>query len=222
MKATHYIKKVKESEPFKEFIKEDPKAYLCSVFFVRDFSENHNETQVDFYSPTKKAMVSFKVDKKVERIPINKKAETITHKKFVPKTLNENTKMDVDELKGILLAEMHNRGMTYEIDKILVFLNIADDETVWNCTAFLKGLGLLQSHVEDESGTVLFMEKKSLFDLVRFTGGGAPANLAANSPEKLGGGINIVSEPEVMVSKTEDKPQASLVRNKKKEDKSKQ
>ena len=220
MKATHYIKKVKGSEPFKQFMKEDPKAYLCSVFFIRDFNENHNETQVDFYSPAKKAMISFKVDKKVERIPINKKAETITHKKFVPKNLNENTKMDVDELKDILLAEMHNRGMTYEIDKILVFLYIADDETVWNCTAFLKGLGLLQSHVEDESGTVLFMEKKSLFDLVRFTGGGAPG-LISNAPDKLEGGINIVSEPEIMVSKTGNKPEMSPDKSKKKESKSK-
>ncbi|MFH1311416.1 MAG: hypothetical protein ABIH65_03365 [Nanoarchaeota archaeon] len=167
MKAMHYIKKVKESEPYKEFIKEDPDAYLCSVFFVRDFTENHNETQVDFYSPKKKAMISFKVEKKVQRIPINKKAETITHKKFVPKTLNENPKMDVDELKAILMDEMKNREMTYEIDKILAFLNITDDETVWNCTAFLKGLGLLQSHIEDESKSVLFMEKKSLFDLIK-------------------------------------------------------
>ncbi len=218
MKATHYIKKVKESEPFKEFMKEDPKAYLCSVFFVRDFSGNHNETQVDFYSPKKKAMVSFKVDKKVERIPINKKAETLTHKKFVPKALNENVKMDIDEIKPTLVDEMRNREMTYEIDKILAFLNVADDETVWNCTAFLKGLGLLQSHIEDESGTVLFMEKKSLFDLIKFTGN--PMN-SGNALDKLQGNVSIISEPKNFSSETENKLKTNLD-NKKKESKSKQ
>src|SRR3989344_618119 len=156
MKAEAYIKKVKESQAFKEFMKEDPKAYLCSLFFTRDFSEKRSETQVDFYSPKIKMIVSFKVGKKVERTPLGKKAETLTHKKFVPKPLKETIKMDVDQ-----------------IEKILVFVNITDGEIIWNCTAFLKGLGLLMAHVEDKSGTVLFMEKKSFFDLLRFTKGGA-------------------------------------------------
>ena len=171
MKSTAYIKKVKESLSFKEFMKEDPKAFLCSLFFTRDFSEKRSETQVDFYSPKQKMIISFKVDKKVERAPLAKKAETLTHKKFIPKPLNENIKMDVDEIVPTLIDEMHNRGMTYQIEKILAFVNITDGEVIWNCTAFLKGLGLILAHVEDKSNTVLFMEKKSFFDLLSFTKG---------------------------------------------------
>ncbi len=169
MKASHYIKKVKESKPFKEFIKEDPKAYLCSLFFVRDFTEKRNETQVDFYSPKKKGIFSFDAEKKIEKA-VNKKAETMEHKKFVPKPLSEDTRMDVDEMKSTLQDEMHNREMAYEIEKVLAFLTIIDGKPVWNCTGFLRGLGLLQAHVEDESASVLFMEKKSFFDMIRFTG----------------------------------------------------
>ena len=198
MKATHYIKRVKESKPFKDFMKEDSKAYLCSLFFIRDFTEKRDETQVDFYSPKKKAIVSFKVDGKIERT-LNKKAETMTHKKFIPKLLNENIKMDIDEMKDTLADEMHNREMTYEIEKVLSFLNMVEGKPVWNCTGFLKGLGILQAHVDDETNTILFMEKKSFFDLIKFTGKpGAVAGQEATSPNvKKSPKITIINEDEL-------------------------
>ena len=74
-------------------------------------------------------------------------------------------------MEPTLTDEMHNRGMTYSIEKILAFVNVTDGEVIWNCTAFLKGLGLLMAHVEDKTGTVLFMEKKSFFDIIRFSKG---------------------------------------------------
>lgn len=169
MRPEHYIKKVKTSEAFKRLAQEDPKAYLCSMFLVRDFTEKKDETQVDFYSPKRKKIVSFKVERKVEEAP-DKKAETINHKKFVPKPLSEDIKMDIDELKPVLEDEMHNREMVYEIEKILAFLNTVEGKPVWSCTGFLRGLGLLQAHLDDETASVLFMDKKSFFDLLRFTG----------------------------------------------------
>ncbi len=175
MKVEHYIKKLKKSKEFNDFTKDDPQSYLCSVFLVRDFIGNHNETQLDFYSPKIKKIISFKVDRGVTKIPIDKRAETITHKKFVPKKLDEKINLDVDVLKPTILDDMHNRGLTGEIQKILVILHELDDRNVWNCTCFLGGLGLLQCHIEDSSGTVLFMEKKSFFDLIKFTG--APPGL---------------------------------------------
>jgi hypothetical protein len=201
MKATHYIKRVKESESFKKLMKEDPKAYLCSLFFIRDFTEKRDETQVDFYSPKIKKIVSFKVERKIERT-LNKKAETMTHKKFIPKPLNEKIKMDIDEMKDTLLDEMHNREMVYDIEKILAFLNIVEGKPVWNCTGFLKGLGILQAHVEDETNTVLFMEKKSFFDLIKFTGkpdaiAGAGQTVAQNPNVKKAPKITIINEEEL-------------------------
>lgn len=221
MKPSHYIEKVKKSNEYKLMMEEDPKAYLCSVFFLRDFDEGNNETQVDFYSPAKKQIVSFKVDKKVEKTE-SKKMQTITHKKFIPKPLNENIRMDIDEMKSTLTDEMHNRDMTYEIEKILVFLNITDGRAVWNCTGFLKGLGLVQAHVEDESASVLFMEKKSLFDLIKFPGG-APGLTPPGMPGGLTGNIAVTTNPEVIPSETESKPKTEKTNSepKKKDAKSK-
>ncbi|MCX6749622.1 MAG: hypothetical protein NTW17_02660 [Candidatus Pacearchaeota archaeon] len=195
MKVSHYIKRVKESDEFKKFKKEDPKAYLCSLFFIRDFTEKKNETQVDFYSTKKKCIVSFKVDGKVERT-INKKAETMTHKKFIPKQLNEKIKLDIDEMKDTLTDEMHNREMTYEIEKVLSFLNMVEGKPVWNCTGFLKGLGILQAHVDDETNSILFMEKKSFFDLIKFTGKpGAPEGQQSN----LNPDLNVKKSPKITI-----------------------
>ncbi len=196
MKASHYIKEVKKSQAFKEFIKEDPEAYVCSLFFIRDFNGPQNETQVDFYSPKNKNIVSFKIGNGIERIPAAKKAETITHKKIIPKPLSESIKMDLDELKPTLVDEMRNRDMTYEIEKILAVLNVADDRPIWNCTGFLKGLGLLQAHIEDESASVLFMEKHSLMDMIRLPSGGMPGMGMPGSEQPAGpgeGSVQILS-----------------------------
>ena len=171
-------------------------------------------------------MISFKVDKKVERME-NKHAKTITNKKLVPQPLPENIKMDIDEMKSTILDEMHNRDMTYEIEKVLAFLNMTDGTPVWNCTTFLKGLGLIQAHIEDKSASVLFMEKKSLFDLIKFPGGapGMPGMMGA--PEKPAGGpvggVTILP-PQTVPSEAETKPKTQKVPEptKKKEAKSKQ
>lgn len=172
MKIEHYIKKLEKSPDYKAFVEKEPKAYMCSIFLVRDFEGNHSETQVDFYSPQTKKITSFKINGKVEKVAVDKKAENLLHKKFIPKKLVDGIKLDVDELSPTILDEMHNRGLTDNIKKILVVLQNVDDRNVWNCTCFLSGLGLLQSHVEDKSGTVLFMEKRSFFDMIKLMGGG--------------------------------------------------
>ncbi|MEK6925822.1 MAG: hypothetical protein AABW50_00945 [Nanoarchaeota archaeon] len=172
MKPHDYLVKLKKSQTFTDFMKEDPNAYLCSLFFIRDFEEKVNDTQVDFYSPKSKKIVSFKVDKKVERVALDKKAENLKHEKFVPKRINEKTNLDIDKLKDVLLDEMHNRGITDDIKKMLIIFHNLDERDVWNSTCFLRGMGLLQAHVEDKSESVLFMEKKSFFDMIRFIGKG--------------------------------------------------
>ncbi|MGA2130492.1 MAG: hypothetical protein ABSG05_02680 [Candidatus Pacearchaeota archaeon] len=212
MKAQHYIKKVKESKEFKDFIKSDPKSYLCSVFFVRDFTEGKNETQVDFYSPKKKKIISFKAEGKIEKM-LDKKAQTLGNKKFIPKELKEITKIDIDEIKSTLQDEMHNREMTYTIEKVLAFLTTMDDKPVWNCTGFLQGLGLLQAHVDDETNTVLFMDKKSLFDMIKFTGQGLGAGAGQGLPGATGaGGVQVQPEqPQVAQQPAGKKPSIKIV-----------
>ena len=115
MKISHYLKKLEKSKEYKEFKEKDPKSYLCSSFIIRDYETNKHETQIDFFSPKSKKIVSFKVNDKVEKIPIDKKAETLMHKKYTPKELKDKVKLDIDELKLIIADEMQNRKLTDEI-----------------------------------------------------------------------------------------------------------
>jgi hypothetical protein len=195
MKIDHYLKKIKETAGYKKLIKEDPKAYLCSAFFVRDFKDKHNETHVDFYSPKIKKIISFKVDGKAERIPIDKKAETMTHKIFVPPPLFKDINLEIEKIRPIILDEMHNRGLTDDVQKILVILQNLDQRDVWNCTCFLSGMGLLQSHVEDKSASVLFMEKRSFFDIIKFVGG-QDNNISGKEGKIAGNEGNIAGKDE--------------------------
>src|SRR3989344_9314997 len=210
MNTQQFIDKAKASEDFKKFMEDDPKAYLCSLFFTRDYENKQSETQVDFYTPKKKVIVSFKVDKKVERILLDKKAETITHKKFVPKPLGESIKMDIEDVKPMLMDEMNNRNIASDINKILVVLHIADDRVIWNCTGFLKGLGLLQAHLEDESQSVLFMEKKNFLDLMKFVKKVEPGKLEkttkkgeVNVGDRIKGLVEIANLKKAQDEKTE-------------------
>lgn len=159
--------KVKKSEDFKKFAIEDPRAYLCSMFFMRDFDGKQNDSQIDFYSPKIKKIISFKVlGDKVERSPVDKKAATLTQKKFIPKQIEEKVKIDLDVIKELILDEMHNRGITDSIKKIIAVIQNIEGKTVWNCTCFLSGLNILFSHVEDSSKTILYMDRKSFFDMI--------------------------------------------------------
>ena len=166
MNPQDYIKKIEKTQEYRDFAKQNPDAYLCSMFLVRDFEGEHNETQIDFYSPKTKKITVFKVNGKVEKVPEEKKPIDIKQKKFVPKELIGKIGIDIDAVSDIILDEMHNRGMTDQIKKLLIVLQTLEGKTVWNCTCFLSGLNLLQTHVEDESKSVLFMEKKSFMDMI--------------------------------------------------------
>jgi hypothetical protein len=170
MSISFYIKKVRESGHFKQFQKEDKKSYLCSIFFVRDFLEKKDETQVDFYSPAKKKIINFKITPEGIEKPEDKISETISHKEIIPEKLSENIKIDIDEIKGILEKEMKKKEIPNEIQKVLVYLSENNGKIVWNCTGFLKGLAMLNAVIEDSTSKAISIEKKSFFDMINFIG----------------------------------------------------
>ena len=65
MRFQFYLEKLHNSEEFNSFIKENPKAYLCSCFFILD-KENReapdNKQHFDYYVPESKETFSFKIE----------------------------------------------------------------------------------------------------------------------------------------------------------------
>ena len=122
-----------------------------------------NVNQIDFYVPSEKKIAAFSLDGAVDL----KMLEAMGIEGKIPEKLESETNMDIDELKGVLLDEMHNRGMSEDIKKIIAVLQNIDGKKIWNVNCILSGMEILRSHVEDSSKTILKVEKISLMDIMK-------------------------------------------------------
>lgn len=161
MKIQPYVEKLNSSEEYKKFSEKYKEAYIIAGFFILDLEMGKNIHQIDYYLPTEKKVAAFSLDEKVT-VQI---LDTLTKK--VPEKLDMTVNTDLDELKGIVEDEMKNRNMSEDIKKIIAVLQMIDGKKIWNLNCVLSGMNLLRSHVEDESKTVLLMEKSSLLDLMK-------------------------------------------------------
>ena len=89
------------------------------------------------------------------------------HKEKKPEKLDIKTKIDLDALKGILEDEMKNRNFTENIKKCVAVIQMVDGKKLWVLNCVLSGMEILKAHVDDESSTVLKMEKASMLDYIK-------------------------------------------------------
>lgn len=161
MKIRPYIEKLNNSQEYKKFKSQYADAYLVAGFFVLDLESGKNIHQVDFYVPSKKKIAAFTLDNNISIQLL----DAMNNK--MPSTLDINTNIDLDAIPGILEDEMKNRGITENIKKIIAIIQNIDGEEIWNINCVLSGMSILKAHVEDNSKTVLKMEKSSIMDYVK-------------------------------------------------------
>lgn len=161
MKIQPYIEKLESSQEFDKFQTDYPNAFLVAGFFVLDFETNHNIHQVDYYVPSKKKVAAFNLDGDVSV----KLLETMSEKE--PERLSIKTNIDLDALKGILEDEMKNRTMSEGIKKIVAVIQTLEGKKIWILNCILSGMEILKAHVDDNSKTVLKMEKASILDYIK-------------------------------------------------------
>jgi hypothetical protein len=160
MKFDHYLKKVIESEAFKNLKEEHPNAYLCTGFFVFDFETGKDIHQIDFALKGKK-IATFTLDNGVKMM-----VSELPVKKKLPELPCE-IKTDIKALKGIVEDEMKNRTITDRIKKIIALIQIIDGKRVWNLNCITDGLNVLQVHIDDDDQTILKFVKYSIMDFVK-------------------------------------------------------
>jgi len=174
MKIKPYVEKLEKSEEFEEFREKYPNAFMIAGFFVLDFDMGNNVHQIDFFIPDEKKVAAFTLDgEKVQLQMMNMPTDKI------PAELSLDTNVDLDALKGILVDEMHNRGMSEEIKKIIAVIQNLNGKRIWNLNCVLTGMEILKSHIEDESQMVLKIEKKSLMEIMQHI----PAQKLMKAPE---------------------------------------
>ena len=162
MKIKPYVEKLEQSGEYKEFRTKHPNAFMMAGFFVLDFESGNNIHQIDFFVPKEKKIAAFTLDKGV-----NLQLLDALNSKKAPEKLDLDTKIDLDALQGILLDEMHNRDLSETIKKIIAVVQSVNGKRIWNLNCVLSGMEILKSHVEDESMTVLKIEKQSLLDIIQ-------------------------------------------------------
>ena len=162
MKIKPYIEKLEHSKEYKSFKIKYPESQIIAGFFVLDFETGVNTHQIDFYVQKEKKVAAFTLDGGIKLQML----ETTGMKK-IPEALDINTNIDLDALKGILEDEMKNRNITDEIKKMIAVVQKVKGKKIWNVNCVLSGMGILKSHVEDDSQTVLKIEKISMADIMK-------------------------------------------------------
>ena len=170
MKIKPYVDRLNSSKEYKDFQKKYGNAFMMAGFFIIDFETGNKLHQIDYYVPSEKKIAAFTLDGGVTMQMLN-----MINSHMIPEKLDIKTNIDLDALHGILEDEMKNRSITEEIKKIIAILQTVEGKKVWNLNCVLSGMGILKAHIDDESQTVLKMEKVSAFDYIKKM----PANLSA-------------------------------------------
>ena len=161
MKTKPYFERLQKAKEYKQFITQNPDKFLVAGFFVLDLETGTNMHQIDFYVPSKRKVAAFNIDKGIQMQMMD------TMGKKLPEKLDLNTKVDLDALTGIVKDEMHNRGISEDIKKIIAVLQTVDGKKIWNLNCVLTGMGMLRTKIEDDSKTVLKVEKINLMDIMK-------------------------------------------------------
>jgi len=162
MKIKPYVERLSSSKAYHEFQKKYDDAFMIAGFFILDLESQNNLHQLDYYVPKEKKIAAFTVDKGVTMQMLD-----MINNKLVPEKLDIQTNIDLDALPGILTDEMKNRNITEEIKKIIAIVQTVEGKKIWNLNCVLSGMGILKAHVDDESKTVLKMEKSSIMDYLK-------------------------------------------------------
>lgn len=179
MNSQFLIEKLYSSEEFKQFIKENPNAYLCSGFFDIDAEKGvDNKYHFDFYIPSSKKTFSFELENEnlqrvlhsssnptgvggVKLVPLERDYETTLDKVSMKKHF------DFDKLKEKILIEMELKKINNKIQKMIFSLQNKEGKDILIGTIFLSGLGLLKVDIDISSNQITEFEKKSLFDMMK-------------------------------------------------------
>lgn len=179
MNSHFLLEKLESSDEYKRFIKENPKAYLCSGFFIIDMDKNpENKYHFDFYVPENKKTFSFELEKgNLQRVlPNSSNSTEVEGIKLVPLERNDEKVLekvsmvhhfDFDELKEKTLDEMASRNITNKIQKLIFSLQSKNKEDVLLGTIFVSGFALLKFDFDIKTKKITNFEKKSFFDMMK-------------------------------------------------------
>ena len=160
MNFQFYVEKLKSSENYKKFLKENPKTYPCSGFFVIDKDGKDNKQHFDFFLPKKKEIFSFQLEQG-NLVPI----ETID--KRIPEKISLDINFDFKEIEKIIENKMQEQSIKNKIQKFLFSFQKKDNKHFLIGTIFVSMLGIIKIQIEVPGKKIIAFEKKSFFDMLK-------------------------------------------------------
>jgi len=159
MNSQFLLEKLKNSEEYKTFKKENEDAYLCSGFFVFDM-ENPESSQYhfDFFVPSSKKTFSFELEKGVKLVPLERYEQVLEKVLLVD--------FDFDEIEKIISREMEFKKINNKIQKMIFSLQNVKGKDVLLGTIFVSGFGMVKVNIDLKDKIVTDFEKKSFWDML--------------------------------------------------------
>ena len=163
MNIQFYLEKLKESQEFDRFLKENPSAFLCGGFFILDKKNTLQDQQnLDFFIPVKKEMISFNL-KNFEKNKIE-----LVNKEIEPIKIPEEIDFDFKEIENLLEKKINEQKIKNKAEKFLFSLQRKNNENFLIGTIFLDKLSLIKFQINLSKKEITDFEKKSFFDLIKF------------------------------------------------------
>ena len=164
------FKTITKSDLFGDFIKQYPKAELCTCFFVKDFFGNDNKKSIDYKLGEK--VFSFSINE-LEKIKMYEDQLVKIENKEFPELekINPDIKTDLDEVIEIAIKKTLEKGISSKFSKIIAVLqkykHNEKDIQAWNLTCMLEGLIIIHIMIDSDTGEVIKFERKSMMDLIK-------------------------------------------------------
>lgn len=162
MNLQFYLEKLHSSEEFKDFMKKNPDAYLCSGFFVIDENEKKdNKIHFDYFLPKEKEMFSFQLEEGIKLVALDK------FDKRIPKKISGEYGFEFKEIEKIIEERMKKENLKNKIQKIMLSLQEIDGKNYLIATIFISMLGMLSVKISLLDKKITSFEKKSFFDILK-------------------------------------------------------
>jgi len=160
MNLQFYVEKLKNSEIFKNFMKEYPNAVACSGFFVIDKTgKEGNKQHFDFYLSKDNKIISIQLEN-MQLVPLE-----IFGK--IPETISFECDVDFNKVEKMIEERMIKEGIKNKIQKMLFSLQRLNGRDFLVGTVFISVLGMIKINIDLQNMEITAFERKSFFDVMK-------------------------------------------------------
>ncbi|UCD21013.1 MAG: hypothetical protein JSW08_00495 [archaeon] len=164
MSFKELLKQVESNDLFKEFKKKHPKAKLYSAFFTLRKAHGNillDSQQLDYVIGKKEVFSFFMQNNEVQskEDKLNKEVKDF-------KELDKNIKIDIEEVKKIILKEKQKQKISTDFTEMVIILQKLKGKQIWNTLMVLPSLEILRIHIGMD-GKILSSKREGFMNFIK-------------------------------------------------------